>query len=151
MGKIDKLAEAIALAAQAHADQRRSSGEPYIFHPLRVMMAIACEPWASKDEVIVAVLHDVVEDSPIEDGDILMRFGAIVGVAVDALTRKKGEDYANMIDRIKTNPIARKVKPFDIRDNLDSLSRSTFRVGKKVELATRYLRALEQLSEREEG
>jgi len=43
------------------------------------------------------------------------------------------------------------VKPFDIRDNLDSLPRSTFRIGKKVELAARYLRALEQLSVREEG
>lgn len=151
MNKIDKLAEAIALTAQAHAGQHRSSGEPYIFHPLRVMMAIASEPWSSKDEVIVAVLHDVVEDSPIENSDILMRFGATIGMAVDALTRKADEDYVSMIDRVKANAIARDVKPFDIRDNLDSLPRSTFRIGKKVELAARYLRALEQLSVREEG
>ena len=54
------LERAIAIAATAHAGQKDKGGHPYILHPLRVMLALQKE-----DERIVAVLHDVVEDTKI--------------------------------------------------------------------------------------
>ena len=108
------LREAITMAALAHDGQVDKNGEPYILHPLRVMLA-------QEDEVsrIVAVLHDTVEDSDtVGHGDILALFGESVHAAVYALTRQAGETYEEFIRRAKTDPIARRVKIADILDNL---------------------------------
>lgn len=109
------LERAIAIAAEAHAGQVDKGGAPYILHPLRVMLAVS-EP----DERIVAVLHDVVEDSDwtfealAEAG-----FGATVIKALKALTKAEGEAYEAFIQRAKANRIARRVKLADIADNSD--------------------------------
>ena len=109
-----KLTEAIELAAQAHAGQTDKAGQPYILHPLRVMLAMETE-----DERVAAVLHDVVEDSQlVGHGDILALFGADIHEAVFALTRQEGEPYPDFLQRCKANPIARRVKLADIADNL---------------------------------
>lgn len=108
------LNRAIELANEAHWDQTDKNGEPYILHPLRVMLA-------QEDEVsrVVAVLHDTVEDSDtVGHGDILALFGASVHAAVFALTRQGGETYESFILRAKADPIARRVKIADIKDNL---------------------------------
>lgn len=108
------LNEAIKLAVDAHAGQVDKAGEPYILHPLRVMQAVF-----SETDRVVAVLHDVVEDSStVGLGDILALFGEEVRAAVDALTRRDGEDYFDYVRRAKANPIARRVKWADLCDNL---------------------------------
>lgn len=111
---MNKLDEAIILATQAHADQVDKGGAPYILHPLRVMMAMTTE-----QERIVAVLHDVVEDSDYALSDLAAAFGWDVYDAVDALTRRDGETYEAFIKRCAQNPIARRVKLADLADNMD--------------------------------
>ena len=109
------LEHAVAIATQAHAGQVDKAGEPYIEHPLRVMRAMATEP-----ERIVAVLHDVVEDTPVTleqlraDG-----FSDDVLAAVEALTKRPGESRMQSAARAKLNPIALGVKLADNLDNQD--------------------------------
>ena len=90
------------------------SGEPFILHPLRVMLQVEADI-----ERIVAVLHDVAEDTAYTLDD-LHRLGypdeAIE--ALDRLTRRDGEPYEAYIGRVAGNPIARRVKLADLADNL---------------------------------
>ncbi len=110
------LSKAIVLAVQAHAGQADKAGESYIFHPLRVMLRMT-------DDLarMTAVLHDVLEDTPIT-ADELRREGIPQEViaAVACLTRRQSESYAEFIERIKPNPLARIVKCADLEDNLDA-------------------------------
>jgi (p)ppGpp synthase/HD superfamily hydrolase len=111
------LDQAIALAAHAHRGQRDKGGAPYILHPLRVMMDMTTD-----EERIVAVLHDVLEDAPLLWSAEKVRalgFSEAVMDALDCLTRRKGESYAEFIDRAASNPIARVVKIADLCDNSD--------------------------------
>jgi len=112
MSTIDK---AIRIAAQAHEGQRDRYGAPYILHPLRVMARVTTD-----DEKMAAILHDVIEDSEWTLDDLRKDgFSAVVLQAVDDLTRREGEDYMDYIDRLKSNPIARKAKIADLEDNMD--------------------------------
>jgi (p)ppGpp synthase/HD superfamily hydrolase len=110
------LEDAIALAARAHRGQLDRGGQPYILHVLRVMLR-------QHDEVarIVAVLHDVLEDTAITLADLSVAgYRAEICVAVDCLTRRTGEPYEEMIDRVAANPIACQVKLADLEDNMDT-------------------------------
>jgi len=111
----ETLTNAIALAVEAHRGQTDKAGEPYILHPLRVMLAVQGEV-----ERIAAVLHDVIEDRPksLSFDDIALMFGADVWHAVDALTRRKGEHYFDYVRRAAAHPVARDVKIADVTDNL---------------------------------
>jgi len=81
------LEDAIALALEAHRGQTRPDGTPYVLHPLRVMLALEDE-----GDRIAAVLHDVVEDSPVTLEELRQRgYAADVVEAVDRLTRREGE------------------------------------------------------------
>jgi (p)ppGpp synthase/HD superfamily hydrolase len=81
------LERAIALAAAAHAGQRDKGGEPYILHPLRVMLRLRDD-----DARIVAVLHDVLEDTPLTRAALEAEgFSAPILDALDALTKRPGE------------------------------------------------------------
>lgn len=109
------LEHAIALAAQAHTGQVDKAGQPYILHPLRIMLA--CH---DLDEKIVAVLHDVVEDTTISLQDLRTAgFAEHLIAAIDALTKQHGESRLDAAQRAKQNPIARKVKQADVTDNMD--------------------------------
>jgi len=109
------LEDAIGLALSAHRGQTRPDGTPYILHPLRVMLSLADE----RDR-IAAVLHDVVEDSPLTLDDLRAAgFDSEVVAAVDALTRREGEAYDDFIERAAASPRARRVKLADLADNLD--------------------------------
>jgi len=111
----DLLARAISLAARAHQDQRDKAGMPYVLHPLRMMFRLA-QPEAR----IAAVLHDVVEDTEWELADLSNEgFPAEIVEAVDALTKRDGEDYGDFVARAAANPIARQVKLADLEDNMD--------------------------------
>lgn len=107
------LERAIATAADAHAGQRDKADEPYILHPLRVMVSMTTEA-----ERAAAILHDVAEDCDGWDVErIAAEFGSEVGSAVDALTKRSGEEYDAYLGRIEANPIAVKVKLADLQDN----------------------------------
>ena len=109
--------QAIALAVRVHADQRDKGGAPYILHPLRVMFAVGT---ADPDRAIVAVLHDVVEDSGYTLSDLSAAgFSARVIDALALLTHKRGDPYMEYVARLAANPDARAVKLADLADNLD--------------------------------
>jgi (p)ppGpp synthase/HD superfamily hydrolase len=109
------LEDAIALAAHAHRGRVDKGGQPYILHVLRVM-----QRQENETARIVAVLHDVLEDTPVTLADLRTAgYGELVCVAVDCLTRRTGEAYEDMIERVAANPLARHVKLADIEDNLD--------------------------------
>lgn len=109
------LTNAIILAAEMHKGQTDKGGNPYILHPLRLMVK-------AQDERsrIVAVLHDIVEDTVVTLNDLRKRgFDEEVVSAVECVTRRDGETYDEFINRIKLNPLARSVKILDIEDNQD--------------------------------
>lgn len=134
---------AIKLATEAHAGQVDKGGQPYILHPLRVMLAMK-----SDNERIVAVLHDVVEDTAWTCDDLYWQhgFSPDVVVAIGALTRRQDEDYFDFIRRAAVNPIARAVKIADIRDNLNP-DRQIADPEQTEALGACYSRALEMLME----
>ncbi|WP_404941408.1 HD domain-containing protein [Pseudomonas danubii] len=109
------LERAIAIAARAHAGQVDKGGAPYILHPLRVMLRLS-EP----REQLVAVLHDVIEDSPVTLEQLRGEgFSEEVLQALAALTKVEGEDYSVFIRRAAQNPLARRVKRADLAENSD--------------------------------
>ena len=108
------LQKAHALAHQAHQGQVDKGGRPYIGHPLRV--AAACE---TQDEKIVALLHDVVEDCDWTIKQLEEHFGDSIVDAVDAITRRDGEQFWDYIYRCRRNDLARRVKIRDLYDNMD--------------------------------
>jgi guanosine-3',5'-bis(diphosphate) 3'-pyrophosphohydrolase len=107
------LEDAIILAAYAHRGQVDKAGQPYILHPIRVMLKLEAE-----DKRIAAMLHDTVEDCEVELGEIRTNFGPAIADAVDALTRREGESYMDFIERCGANDIARAVKWADLCDNM---------------------------------
>lgn len=112
------LAEAIKLAVLAHDGTTQFDGTPYILHPLRMMLSLR----GDEEAMIVAVLHDVVEDTPTTLDDLRAAgFAPHLVTAVDHLTRREDETYEAFIERIKPHPLARKVKFADLRDNMDVL------------------------------
>lgn len=113
------LETAISLAAIAHLGQKDKSGETYILHPLRVMMKMT-----TTKERIVAVLHEVFEDSKLFTFELLATYGCDEEIieALRFLTKLPEEenDYEAFIRRILTGPkLAQQVKIEDIKDNLD--------------------------------
>jgi (p)ppGpp synthase/HD superfamily hydrolase len=136
------LDRALQIAAEAHRGQVDKAGDPYLLHPIRVMLRVRGEV-----ERITALLHDVVEDSP---GWTLSRLRSegfaesIVG-AVDRLTKRQGEAYDALIDRAAADPIARRVKLADLEDNM-SLVRITDPTERDHERIQRYRRAHARLS-----
>ncbi|MDR6879790.1 GTP pyrophosphokinase [Bacillus sp. 3255] len=110
------LTKAILLAAKAHDGQTDKGGNPYILHPIRLASKAV-----TTEESIVAVLHDVVEDSDMTLFDLKNEgFSLNVIEALDYLTRRADETYESFILRIKRNPLATKVKLLDLEDNCDT-------------------------------
>jgi (p)ppGpp synthase/HD superfamily hydrolase len=119
------IEKAIEIAARAHAGQVDKAGAPYIFHPLRLMLAVNGE-----HERMAAALHDVVEDTPLTFDDLTREgFPAAVIDAVRALTKQPGESRIDAAHRAAANPVARRVKLADVGDNMD-LSRIASPTGK---------------------
>ena len=113
---MNDVSKALLLATSAHDGQFDKSGLPYILHPLEVMRTCMGDTQA----MCVALLHDIVEDTYVTLSDIQGHFGNSVRDDVDALTRRKNEDYTKYIIRIsKASPVAIKVKLADLKHNLD--------------------------------
>ena len=136
------LQRAIEISVTAHKGQVRKDGSPYVLHPLRLMMSVN-----SADEKIVAVLHDVVEDT-----DITMQqledegFSKQVLAALRLVTHDDGTSYEDYITNIKGNPIARAVKLADLRDNTNVFEIPKLS-AKDLQRLEKYHRAYKTLTE----
>jgi len=109
------LAKAITLAVVSHKEQIDKSGLPYIMHPLRVMESVRA---LGIPHMIVAILHDIVEDTPVTIEEIENKFGEVIAEAVNAITHPKSEPSEEYLARVKANPLALTVKFKDIHDNM---------------------------------
>ncbi|GMU42282.1 MAG: HD domain-containing protein [Xanthomonadales bacterium] len=109
------LERAIEIAARAHAGQVDKAGQPYILHPLRLMLAVQ-----DLHARMAAVLHDVVEDTAIGFDELRAEgFPEEVLEAVRALTKLEGESRMQAAVRAAAHPLARQVKLADVTDNMD--------------------------------
>ncbi|PKL46535.1 MAG: hypothetical protein CVV42_16020 [Candidatus Riflebacteria bacterium HGW-Riflebacteria-2] len=109
------LEKAIALAAEAHAGQVDKAGQPYILHPLRVMFRLQ-----DRQQQIVGVLHDIVEDTSVTLETLAQHgFSPVVIAAVDALTKRKGETRIDAARRAAADKTALAVKLADNAENMD--------------------------------
>lgn len=88
-----RIRAAFELAREAHAPQKRKTGEPYILHPIAVANIAAEELMLGANPVIASFLHDVVEDTPYTIDDIRARFGDDVAFLVRVVTKKPTHDY----------------------------------------------------------
>jgi (p)ppGpp synthase/HD superfamily hydrolase len=139
------LNDAIAIAAIAHKGQFDKAGDPYILQPLRMMMRMVDD-----DARIVAVLHDVVEDSSEEDKWDSERlrmtgFSEEVIEAVDCVTKRNGESYEDFVDRAASNPIAIRVKIADLEDNMNILRLDVVN-ERRLERIAKYHRSWKRLT-----
>lgn len=105
---------AMQFAESLHHTQTDKGGYPYIFHPIHL-----AEQMDTEDEICVALLHDVIEDTKLTDTILSEWFSAEICEAVKLLTHKRNQPYQEYIERIKPNPLARKVKIADLKHNLD--------------------------------
>jgi (p)ppGpp synthase/HD superfamily hydrolase len=109
------LEKAIGIALIAHKGQVDKGGMPYILHPLAVMKGVD-----DLDAKIVAVLHDVLEDSDMTPAALVNDgFPAEILQALDLLTKKPGQLYPLYIQQIAQNALAKKVKLADLKENMD--------------------------------
>ncbi|MGZ3147827.1 HD domain-containing protein [Lentzea chajnantorensis] len=137
------LENAITIATEAHEGQVDKSGLPYIGHPLRVMAAVSGE-----HEQMAAVLHDVVEDTPVTAAGLLAR-GCPPEVvdAVVALSHLPDEPQEDYLRRVAANPLAVTVKRADIGDNLSPARVARLDAATQERLKAKYARALGLLDE----
>ena len=110
--------KALRMATKAHKGQNRKfgEGEAYITHPIAVSDSVE-----GKDAKIVALLHDVVEDTPLTLEDLHKEFPLDIVWAVDMLTKRDCDSYAESVLRAKSNRLARRVKIADIKHNMSTL------------------------------
>ena len=139
---VKRIREAYLLAKEAHKDQRRKSGEPYIMHPLAVARIVAEELGLGPDPIIAAFLHDVVEDTDYTIEDIRERFGDDVAFLVNVVTKKKRthyeaskqiDNYKQMLDSLQYDIRALLIKLADRLHNMRTLS--SMRPDKQMKIA----------------
>ncbi len=128
-----QVQKAYAIAAAAHAGQVDKAGADYINHPLTVASFVETD-----EEKIVALLHDVVEDTAVTLRDLRdAGFSEAVVHAVDCVTKRAGEALQDYLLRVKSDPLATSVKLADLRHNSD-LSRLAAPTEKDLARAERY-------------
>lgn len=107
--------KAMILCFEAHKEQVDKSGMPYVFHPLHL-----AEQMKDEDTTIVALLHDVVEDTDYTLEDLArMGFDEKIIEAIKLMTHADGVPYMDYVAEIKKNPIAKEVKLADLQHNSD--------------------------------
>ena len=131
---------ALELAVEKHKNQTDKAGNPYILHPLHVM-----ENVNSKEGKIVAILHDIIEDTDVTE-DYLLKIGLSKRIvdAVVALTRSEDIDYQEYIKNLSSNPLAKEVKLADLEHNMDlirlpTLEEKDLERNRKYQIAYHYL------------
>jgi hypothetical protein len=139
------LETAIRIAVTAHAGQVDKGGAAYITHPLRLMAAVE-----SEEARIVAVLHDVIEDTAVTLEDLRREgFSEDVLTAVACVTHRRDEPYADYVVRCKSHPLAREVKLADLADNsrLDRCILRVERMARDLARLHRYVLSYKFLTE----
>lgn len=138
----EKTKKAMKLCFQAHKDQVDKSGLPYVFHPFHL-----AEQMKTEETTVVALLHDVVEDTQVTLDQLTeMGFGREVVEAVALMTHEKGVDYMDYVAAIKDNPIAKAVKLADLAHNSD-LTRIDVVDEKAIQRREKYLKAIDFLNQ----
>ncbi|MBO5935580.1 MAG: GTP pyrophosphokinase [Clostridia bacterium] len=134
--------KAMKLCFEAHKNQTDKSGMPYVFHPFHL-----AEQMTDETTTIVALLHDVAEDSDYTLQDIeAMGFSKEVITALSLLTHDKSVPYMDYVALIKLNPVAKAVKLADLKHNSD-LSRLDVIDEKALARREKYLTAIAFLEE----
>ncbi len=131
--------KAMKIAYNAHINQVDKSEVPYIYHPIHL-----AEQMNTEIECIVALLHDVVEDTDVTFEQLKQDFPEEVIEALKLLTHDKNTDYMEYVKKLKTNPIAKKVKIADIKHNADETRLEKITV-KDIARRNKYKKALEIL------
>ena len=132
--------KALRLCFDAHINQTDKSGLPYVFHPFHL-----AEQMKTEETTIVALLHDVVEDTDITLEDLQEKgFNKEIIDAIALMTHDDDTDYMDYVREIKKNPIAKAVKLADLKHNSD-LSRMDVIDEKVLERRKKYLEAVERL------
>ena len=133
---------ALSLCFKAHKDQTDKSGMPYVFHPFHL-----AEQMKDEETTIVALLHDLVEDTNYTIEDLTkMGFDSAVTDAIALMTHAEGVDYMDYVRAIKQNPIAKAVKRADLTHNSD-LTRLDVVDEKALKRREKYQKALALLEE----
>lgn len=134
--------QALKLCFEVHKEQTDKSGMPYVFHPFHL-----AEQMTDEKTTIVALLHDVVEDTPYTLQDLRdMGFAEDVVAALALMTHDEAVPYMDYVAKIKDNPIARAVKLADLRHNSD-LTRLDAVDEKALQRVEKYRTAIQLLTE----
>lgn len=134
--------KALEICFEAHKDQRDKSGMPYVFHPFHL-----AEQMKDEATTVVALLHDVVEDSDFTFADLEKEgFNKDIIDALKLLTHSDGSKYMEYVKRIKENKIAKAVKLADLRHNSDT-TRLDVIDESAIKRRDKYLKAIKFLEE----
>ena len=137
-----KTKMALKLCFDAHKEQPDKSGMPYVFHPFHL-----AEQMETEETTIVALLHDVIEDTSYTIEDLTkMGFEKEITDAIALMTHADDVDYMEYVSAIKNNPIAKAVKLADLRHNSD-LTRLDTIDEKALKRIQKYRKAIELLEE----
>ena len=132
--------KALKLCFEAHKEQIDKRGMPYVFHPF-----LLAEQMQDEESTIVALLHDVIEDTDYTLDDLRkMGFDDSVLAAINLMTHEDGAPYMDYVEQFKTNPIAKTVKLADLRHNSD-MTRLEVVTIRDQERAEKYLAAIKLL------
>lgn len=136
----EQLQFALELAIEKHKNQTDKSGKPYILHPLHVMETVQ-----SDDAKIVAILHDIIEDTDVTEEDLLKAgLSKHIVDAIVMLSKPYDEDYMDYVKKVASNPLAKEVKLADLQHNMDLRRLSTLKErdlvrNRKYQIAYHYL------------
>lgn len=134
--------KAMKLCFQAHKEQTDKSGIPYVFHPIHL-----AEQMQDEDTTVVALLHDVIEDTSYSIEDLKnMGFNQRVLDAITLMTHAEGVAYMDYVAKIKENPIAKAVKLADLAHNSD-ITRMDVVDEKAISRIEKYAQAIHFLNE----
>ena len=125
-------------AQKAHKGQTRWGGEDYF----RAHVAIVAENVVGVAQTVVAFLHDVLEDTDVRLVTINQNFGLRIAQAVDAITKREGEDYVDYLKRVASDRLAVDVKIEDLKHNLSTLGDGHEHTRLKYRLALLFLESL---------
>ena len=131
---------ALKLCFEAHKDQIDKSDMPYVFHPFHL-----AEQMTDENTTIVALLHDVIEDTDYTPDDLRkLGFEDHILEAIALMTHDDAVPYMDYVAAIKSNPIAKAVKLADLRHNSDMTRLNTV-TPRDIERAEKYAKAIQLL------
>jgi len=121
LGRFNDMSSNVGKAvsvAKKYITKLDKEGRPVYVHALRIASALDLLGY-DEDYIVVAILHDIIEDSDKGTGNVLWKFNRNVRKAINILTRKKSETYFEYIERVSQgSELAKKVKQFDVYDHL---------------------------------